>query len=80
MDQTPLHFHPPSQFQLRPSAISVAFLVLRMTTLRAQKEAGDTSDIYTFRNIVTNKVSFSFLCEVKRRTLLADTISPKVLL
>jgi hypothetical protein len=60
IDHTPFHFHPSSQFQLRRSAISVAFLMSRMTRLTAQKTAGDTFSIYTFRNIVTNEVSFRF--------------------
>jgi hypothetical protein len=72
MDQAPFHFHPPSHFQLRRSAISVAFLMLRMTRLRAQKAAGDTFSIY-IRNIVTNEVSFGFSWRSEKKNTFADT-------
>ena len=72
MDQTPFHFHPPSQFQLRRSAISVALLMLRMMTFRAQNEVGETSSIYTFRNIVTNEVSFRFSLRSEKKNTFAD--------
>jgi hypothetical protein len=73
MDQTSFHFHPPSPFQLGRSAISVAFLMLRMTRLRAQKAAGDTFSIYTFRNIVTNEVSFRFSLLSEKKDTFANT-------
>ena len=73
MDQTPFHFHPPSQFQLRRTAISVAFLMLRMTRLRAQKTAGDTFSIYAFRNTVTNEVRFRFSWRSEKKNIFSDT-------
>jgi len=81
MDQTPFHFHPPSQFQLRRSAISMAFLMLRVTRLIAQKAAGDTFSIYTytFRNTVTNEVMFRFSLRSEKNTS-ADTSKFNVLL
>jgi len=80
MDQTPFHFRPPSQFQLRRSAISVAFLMLRMTTFRAQKEAGETFSIYTFRNIVTNEVSLGVSLRSEKMNTFATPVSLAVFL
>jgi hypothetical protein len=80
MDQTPFHFHPPSQFHLRRSAISVAFLMLRTTTFRAQKEAWETFSIYTFRNIVTNEVSFRFSLRSETKNTVRSSVNPTVLL
>jgi hypothetical protein len=81
LDQTPFHFHLSSQFQLRRSVISMAFLVLRMTIFRAQRESGDTLSIYTFRNIVTNEVSFTFSLRSGKKNSFGDpspSISPSV--
>jgi hypothetical protein len=81
LDQNPFHFHLPSQFQLRQSVIAMAFLMLRMTIFRAQREAGDTFGIYTFCNTATDEVSFTLSLRSGKNNISADpspSISPSV--